>query len=103
MVYVLCKHKKTNEERKFTEPVFRANEHKYKFVEYTESPSAPKKAATTTGSTSAQSITIHPKKITSEEFKTEAPKAPTAPIVDETRAALAEQYEALAGKAAKKN
>lgn len=91
MTYVLCKHKKTGAERKFTEPVFRANEHQYKFIKYVDNPNAEKSAETTTEK---------PVKATSPkpEVNKQGPSGAVDTVLDDLRV----QYKALTGKDPKK-
>lgn len=93
MTYVLCKHKKTGSERVFTEPVFRASEHQYKFISYTENPNGKvKRAPAALASEVAEGI-----KAPKVEVKADAD------VTDSVLADLQSQYKALTGKEAKKN
>lgn len=92
MTYVLCKHKKTGSERVFTEPVFRAVEHQYKFISYTDNPNGTKKAPT--------AATVELKKAVEKLVE---PKSEGGDVADSLLTDLQAQYKALTGKEPKKN
>lgn len=104
MQYVRVKHKKTGEERIFTQPVFEANQHHYKFIEYTDNPNAgAKKQADAQqerkfGKEPGTPAAKAPVKTTG--FK--APKAAATSgndAIDETLEDLKAEYTKLTGKA----
>lgn len=92
MTYILCKHKKTGSERIFTEPIFRANEHQYKFISYTDNPNAKKKEAP------APALRTEAKEVKKEVVA----KEPTTDVVNSVLSDLQAQYKALTGKDANK-
>lgn len=87
MTYVIAKHKKTGSERIFTEPVFRAVEHQYKFVGYTDNPNGKKKEATPAPAPKAEA----PKKVVEA-------KAADDDVANSVLTDLQAQYKALTGK-----
>lgn len=95
MTYVIAKHKKNGTERIFTEPVFRANEHQYKFVSYTDNPNKEKKAPTVTATPSVAAPRF-------EANKGVEKKAPDDDVTDSVLTDLQSQYKALTGKTANK-
>lgn len=97
MTYVIAKHKKTGSERIFTEPVFRANEHQYKFIGYTDNPNAKKKVVTTTAAASPTA------KVEIREVKKEVVNPAVADVANSVLTDLQTQYKSLTGKEAKKN
>ena len=104
MLYVRCKHKKTGEERTFTEPVFKSVEHQYRFIDFVPNPDAKVKKAADAQQSKLPVGT--PGAVKSE--KAPAPVAPAAapksnPVADSTKETLQAQYKELSGKAAKGN
>lgn len=88
MVYVHCKHKKTNEERIFTEPVFKASEHRYRFVGYVENPNGkPVRIVKQAEAKPSTESVVKPDRAT-----------PKPSPIDSVRESLVEQYKALTGK-----
>lgn len=105
MTYVIAKHKKTGSERIFTEPVFRANEHQYKFIAYTENPNAKSKkiGGALANATSAATKTGTVSQLEAKVVKKETVKKPGDDVADSVLTDLQAQYKALTGKEAKKN
>lgn len=105
MQYVRVKHKKTGDERIFTQPVFEANQHHYKFIEYTDNPNGPagkaKRQPDAPQTTRREPGTPVERK--AAPAPTPAPKAKASTTgnkaVDETIEDLKAEFTKLSGKA----
>lgn len=105
MQYVRVKHKKIGDERIFTQPVFDANQHHYKFIEYTDNPNGPagkvKRQPDAPQTTRREPGTPVERK--AAQAPTPAPKAKASATgnkaVDETLEDLKAEFTKLSGKA----